>query len=258
MIGLRSFEIERVVYGDGDLAGDALHEGEFAVVFGDAARNDAAETHGAETALRGGERDEREAADAFVAEALHEFGVALFFGGVADDESFLSTPDLAGRMAVDGRFGADVFVVRDARFENVEAHDVASGIVESEREEIEIDDGVEALGEIVEECGEVALLGDGFADFEEGFELAAGVFVGLGGGGLAERWDEVAGAVATAMLAGGELGLRSCTGGGGHRFGRSDDRVRHMTRIASGLAGAQPGGAVWTVVSGERVVECVR
>ena len=75
-----------------------------------------------------------------------------------------------------------MFVVGDARFENVEAHDVAGGIVESEREEIEIDDGVEALGEIVEKCGEVALLGDGFADFEEGFELAAGVLVGLGGG----------------------------------------------------------------------------
>ena len=74
LIGLRSFEIERVVYGDGDLAGDALHEGEFAVGGGDAARDDAAETHGAETALRGGERNEREAADAFVAEALHEFG----------------------------------------------------------------------------------------------------------------------------------------------------------------------------------------
>jgi hypothetical protein len=63
----------------------------------------------------------------------------------------------------------------------VEAHDVADGIVECESEEIEIDDGVEAFGEIVEECGEVALLGDGFADFEEGFELAAGVLVGFGG-----------------------------------------------------------------------------
>ena len=72
LIGLRSFEIERVVHGDGDLAGDALHEGEFAVVVGDAARHAAAETHGAETALRSGERNERQAADAFVAQALHE------------------------------------------------------------------------------------------------------------------------------------------------------------------------------------------
>jgi hypothetical protein len=55
--------------------------------------------------------------------------------------------------------------------------------VERQREEIEIDDGVETLGKIVEEDGEVALLGDGFADFEEGFELAAGVLVGEVGGG---------------------------------------------------------------------------
>ena len=173
LIGLSVFEIERVVHGDGDLAGDALHEGELAVFSGDAARDEAAETHGAEAALRGGERYEREAADAFIAEALHEFGVALFFGGVADDESFLGAPDFTGRVTVDGGFGADMFVVGDARFENVETHDVADGIVEREGEEIEIDDGVEALGEIVEECGEVTLLRDGFADFEKGFELAA-------------------------------------------------------------------------------------
>jgi hypothetical protein len=85
-------------------------------------------------------------------------------------------------MPVDGRFRADVFVVRDARFENVQAHDVARGVVERQRKEIEIDDGVEALGEIVEEFGKVALLGDGFADFEKSFELAARVFMGLGAG----------------------------------------------------------------------------
>jgi hypothetical protein len=59
--------------------------------------------------------------------------------------------------------------------------------VEREREEIEIDNGVEALGEIVEEFVEIALLRNGFADFEKGFELAAGVLVrfrsGRGRGG---------------------------------------------------------------------------
>jgi hypothetical protein len=59
----------------------------------------------------------------------------------------------------------------------VEAHDVAHGIVEREREEIEIDDGVKALGKIVEEFGEVAFLGDSFADFEKSFELTAGMLV---------------------------------------------------------------------------------
>ena len=73
---------------------------------------------------------EREAAHAFVAQTLHELRVALFFSGVADDESFLRPPDLAGWVTVDGRFGADVFVVGDARFENVQAHDVAHGVVE--------------------------------------------------------------------------------------------------------------------------------
>ena len=99
-----------------------------------------------------------------------------------------------------------------ARFENVEAHDVAHGVVEREREEIEIDNGVETLGKVVEERGQIALLSDGLANFEQGFELTAGVLVLLV---LVDRRE-------------------------GRRFRRQDDRVRHTCRIASGLSGAQP------------------
>jgi hypothetical protein len=58
----------------------------------------------------------------------------------------------------------------------VEAHDITHGIVEHEGEEVEVDDGVQALGKVVEKRGEIALLGDGLADFQQGFELTPGVF----------------------------------------------------------------------------------
>ena len=68
------------------------------------------------------------------------------------------------------------FSAGDARFQDVQAHDVARGIMENESEEVEVHDGVEALGEIVKKRGQIAMLGDGLADFEQGFELTPGVF----------------------------------------------------------------------------------
>jgi hypothetical protein len=58
----------------------------------------------------------------------------------------------------------------------MEAHDVAGGIMEDECEEVELNDRVQTAGEIVEERRKIALLGDGLADFKQGFELAPGVF----------------------------------------------------------------------------------
>jgi hypothetical protein len=63
--------------------------------------------------------------------------------------------------------------VRLVRFQNVQSHRVVGGIVEDQSQKIELQNGVEALGELVEERFEIALLGYRFADFEERFELAA-------------------------------------------------------------------------------------
>jgi len=57
----------------------------------------------------------------------------------------------------------------------VQAHGAAGGIMENQAEKIELQNGVEAVGEFVEKELEVALLGDCFADFEQGFELAHGL-----------------------------------------------------------------------------------
>src|SRR5580704_3174216 len=204
-MGLGRFQVQRVVDGHGNLAGYPLHELEFD--FGDALGHQAAEGHGPEPTLRGGEGNEREGTHALIAKALHKFGIAVFFGGIADDERLLRLPDPAGRVPIDRSFGTDAFLVWDARLQEVKAHDIARRVVEREGEEIEIDDRVQAAGEIMEQGAEVALLGDGFADFQQGFELLARVF---------RRRRR-------------------------RRFRRGDDRVRHSWQDSIRSAGAQPG-----------------
>ncbi len=85
-------------------------------------------------------------------------------------------PDPAGGVALDGRLTAGGLIAGEARFQNVEAHDVARSVVKNESKEIEIDDGMETAGKVMEQRGEIALLGDGLADFEQGFKLAPGMF----------------------------------------------------------------------------------
>ncbi|GAC1680104.1 MAG: hypothetical protein PVS2B2_18250 [Candidatus Acidiferrum sp.] len=62
-----------------------------------------------------------------------------------------------------------MFFMWNTAFEHVQAHDVALGVVEYEGEKIKIYDAVETLGKVVEERGKIALLGDGFANLEQGF-----------------------------------------------------------------------------------------
>ena len=109
-------------------------------------------------------------------EALQEIREARLLFRVAHDEGLLRLPNPTGGVALDGRLTARGLFAGDTRFQNVEAHDVTGRLVKDEREEVEVDDGVKARGKIVEKRGEIALLGDSLADFEQGFELTPGVF----------------------------------------------------------------------------------
>src|SRR6266700_2209248 len=168
----RGTVIERVIDSHGDLAGDALHELQLGVR--DALRDHAAETHRADPALRRGERENRQGTDAMFAETRHEVRESRFFVDIGDDERLLRFPDPAGGMAFDGRFHTRRFFSGDASFQNMKAHHVSDGVVEDTSKEVELDDGMEAAGKVVEKRGEGALLGDSFADFEQGFELTPG------------------------------------------------------------------------------------
>ena len=170
----------------------------------DALGKQAAETHGAEAVLGGGKRKNRERADVVLTVALQEIREACLFVGVADHKGLLRLPDPAGGISLDRGLATSGLFSGDSRGENVEAHDVASGIVEDEGQEIEVDDRAQAVRKIVKQRGEITLLGDGLAHFEQGFELTPGVF---------ER-------------------------GGERHFRRGDDGIRHRrqdnTRVGGG------------------------
>jgi len=133
LVSLGAFEVERVVHRDGNLAGYALHELELGVR--DALRHQAAEAHGAQAALRRRQGNDREGADVIFAETLQEFGKARFFLDITDDEGLLRLPDPAGRIVFNGSFRARGLFAGDACFKDVEAHEVADGIMQDEREE---------------------------------------------------------------------------------------------------------------------------
>src|SRR5260370_4550165 len=113
-----------------------------------------------------------------LSEALQEIREARLLFRIADHKGLLRLPDRAGRVALDGRLAACGLVAGDGRFQNVETHDVARSVVKNEGEKVEVDNGMEAAGKVVEQRGEIALLGDGLADFEQGFELMPGVLEG--------------------------------------------------------------------------------
>ncbi len=154
-------------------------------------------------------------------QALQEIREARLLIGVADHKGLLRLPDPTGGVAFDGRLAAGGLFAGNARFKNVEAHDVARNVVKNEGEEIEVDNGVEAPGKVVEQRGQIALLGDGLADLEQGFELSPGVF---------ER-------------------------GGERHFRRRDDGIRHRwqdnIRVAEGSTAGGRGRA-----SSSRILEC--
>src|SRR5207245_9203371 len=89
-----------------------------------------------------------------------------------------------------------------------EGNDVPDGIVENKTKEVEFDDRMEPASKVVEKRGEIALLSDGLADFEQGFELTPGVF---------ER-------------------------GGKRHFRRRDDGIRHRRQDSTRVGGGSTGG----------------
>ena len=128
LVSLSGLKVESIVDGDSNLRGNALHEFDFGIAH--AMRNVAAKTDGAESMLRGGERNTGEGMDTFGLQAPHELGVARFLGSVQGDEGKLIFPDPAGGSVVDGSFaGGFRFAGPVVSFKDVQAHGVRGGIV---------------------------------------------------------------------------------------------------------------------------------
>jgi hypothetical protein len=162
--GFGGLEVEGIVDGDRDLSGDAPHKVDLGL--SDSLRNVTAEAESAEAMLCGSKRENGHGVNASVLQALHEVGITRVLGGIENDKRLLILPNPTGRDLVDGKFAVRLGLDGIVRLEDVKAHGVVGGFVKDKSQKVEGKNAVETLGEIVEEGFEVALLGDGLADFE--------------------------------------------------------------------------------------------
>jgi hypothetical protein len=185
LIGFRGFKIQGVVHSYGHLGSNPAHKLDFG--FADALGDKPPEYHRAQAVMSGSEWKNRRGVHANGLQFFHEVRVARIFSSVLGEEEFLIFENPAGGRVGDRHlFGAfrreGIF-----RFQNVQAHGAARRIVKNQAEKIELQHRVETIGKFVEEKLQVALLGDRFADFEQGFKLAHGLRQGRSRGGRGRR-----------------------------------------------------------------------
>ena len=121
-----------------------------------------------------GERNDGAGMHSRCLQLLHEFRITRVFVRVQGDEGLLIFANPGRRVnSRSETSSADSF--RGVRgLQNVQAHGVARGIVEHQREEIERQHVMETIGEIMEKRFQVVLLGNRFADRKQRFKLSSG------------------------------------------------------------------------------------
>ena len=125
--------------------------------------------------LRGGQGNNGHGTDVMSAQPFDELGKTGFLVQIVDQVRLLILPGPPRRRVPEGHFTAGLLLDGDAAFENVQTHDVLRGVVKNQREEVEINDGMKPRGKIMKQRRKIALLRDGLAHLEQGFELAPGV-----------------------------------------------------------------------------------
>ena len=132
---------------------------------------DLAESHGAEPALRGGQRHHAERANLLAAADISMTpGKELSACDVGDDEGLLGFEDAAGGRFADGQFDARRGCVARAASVSRMCRRMTcrSGSCRIEIQVVEMGDVVQPRGQFVEELGQIAVMSDGFRDFEQG------------------------------------------------------------------------------------------
>ena len=98
---------------------------------------------------------------------LHQRGERGFGVDVIDHVGLLGLEYAAGRGLAQRGFAAALDTGGLLALENVQAHDLALAVVKEQIQKIEMRDAVQAGAEIVKQFAEIAVMGDGFGDFEQ-------------------------------------------------------------------------------------------
>jgi hypothetical protein len=165
LVGLRAFDVQRVVHRDGHLPRHLLQERDFPL--GMSVRRAPAEAQHAQPALRRRERHRTGRPHAVLAQNLEQQREARFLLDVIQNKGLLRFPDPSRRRFTEGEFGPRANFAGFFGFEDVQPHDVARGVMQGQIEVIELHHAMQPLGEFMEQLPEVAVLGDRLRHFEQ-------------------------------------------------------------------------------------------
>ena len=165
LVGLRALEIQRVVHRHGHLPRHLLHECDFD--FGIVVRRPATETQHAQAALRCGERNRTERPHAVLPQNLQQRRETRFFFRIVQNKRLLRFPDPTGRCLTHRKFGSGTNFPGFLGFQNMQAHDVARRVMQSQIEVIEFHDAVQARRQFMKQFSQVAMLRNGFRHFQK-------------------------------------------------------------------------------------------
>ena len=186
LVRLRALEIQHVVHGDRDLPRHLLEERDFAL--GVLVRRAPPKTHDAQPALRRGQRERADRFHSVLPHVLQQGREWRFFFQVIQDERLLRFPDPAGGRLADLEFSPEAGIPGHFGLEDVQAHDVARGIVQDQVQVFEVHHPMQPLGEFVEQFAEVAVLGNRFGHFQQRLMLRLrGCGGQFAGGNIAHR-----------------------------------------------------------------------
>ena len=130
-------------------------------------RRAAPETHDAQAALRRGQGQGADRSHFVLAQRLQQRGKGSFLLDVIQDKRLLRFPDPSGGSFSQREFASGAVFPGHFGFEDMQAHDVAHGIVQDQVQVFEFHDAMQAFGEFVEQFAEIAVLRDRFGYFQQ-------------------------------------------------------------------------------------------
>ena len=157
--------MQHVIHGDRDLLRDFLHEGELCFLIDSPLQTP--ESHRAQTSQRRGQGNHAKRLDAILAQHWHQFRETIFSRHVLHHQGLLSLPHQPSRRFINGQFETRSDSAGYRHREDMQAHDLARGVMQDQIDVIERNEARESLGEIMKQLAQVAVQRNGFGDLQE-------------------------------------------------------------------------------------------
>ena len=152
---LGALVVQHVVHGDRHLVRHLLHEVELCFLIGSPLQ--APESHRAQTSQRRGKRNRTEGLHAILTQQWYQLGEAAFLHDVVNHQGLLGFPHNSPWGFINRQFQPWANSTGYRHRQDVQAHDLARGIMQDQIDVIERNDARKSLGEIMKQLAQVAV-----------------------------------------------------------------------------------------------------